>query len=453
MKAFPASFRIAVVILGLSVAPFAVADDNWPGFRGTRGLGIGSGAPPTEWDLEAGVNIAWRRPIKGLGHSCPVVWGDRVFLTTAVPLSEKRPELKVGWLGGTGSSADDEAIWTWQVLCYDLRTGKQLWSHDAHSGKPTIARHLKASHANSTPATNGNYVLAFFGSEGLHCYTTAGERVWKKDLGRLHSGPYDAKELEWSFASSPVIHGDKVIVECDCLNDAFIAVLDLRTGDEILRIDREDEVATWSTPAIVETADRTQIVCNGYRQMAGYDLSTGKKLWHLRDGGDVPVPTPLFQNGLIYLTNAHGGSHTFAIRPDASGDLTPGDKAPDGLAWWESRDGSYMPTPLVKDGLLYMCNDNGRLSVRDAVSGEMIYRRRVGTGTRTYSASAVAAGGHLYFCSESGQVSVVKEGRAFELVASNDMKDIVMATPAIAGDRLLIRTAQRLICIQADEAD
>ncbi len=453
MKAFPASFRIAVVILGLSVAPFAVADDNWPGFRGTRGLGIGSGAPPTEWDLEAGVNIAWRRPIKGLGHSCPVVWGDRVFLTTAVPLSEKRPELKVGWLGGTGSSADDEAIWTWQVLCYDLRTGKQLWSHDAHSSKPTIARHLKASHANSTPATNGNYVLAFFGSEGLHCYTTAGERVWKKDLGRLHSGPYDAKELEWSFASSPVIHGDKVIVECDCLNDAFIAVLDLRTGDEILRIDREDEVATWSTPAIVETADRTQIVCNGYRQMAGYDLSTGKKLWHLRDGGDVPVPTPLFQNGLIYLTNAHGGSHTFAIRPDASGDLTPGDKAPDGLAWWESRDGSYMPTPLVKDGLLYMCNDNGRLSVRDAVSGEMIYRRRVGTGTRTYSASAVAAGGHLYFCSESGQVSVVKEGRAFELVASNDMKDIVMATPAIAGDRLLIRTAQRLICIQADEAD
>ena len=242
-------------------------------------------------------------------------------------------------------------------------------------------------------------------------------------------------------------------MECDCLNDAFIAVLDLRTGDEILRIDREDEVATWSTPAIVETADRTQIVCNGYRQMAGYDLSTGKKLWHLRDGGDVPVPTPLFQNGLIYLTNAHGGSHTFAIRPDASGDLTPGDKAPDGLAWWESRDGSYMPTPLVKDGLLYMCNDNGRLSVRDAVSGEMIYRRRVGTGTRTYSASAVAAGGHLYFCSESGQVSVVKAGRAFELVASNDMKDIVMATPAIAGDRLLIRTAQRLICIQADEAD
>ena len=453
MKAFPASFRIAVVILGLSVAPFAVADDNWPGFRGTRGLGIGSGAPPTEWDLEAGVNIAWRRPIKGLGHSCPVVWGDRVFLTTAVPLSEKRPELKVGWLGGTGSSADDEAIWTWQVLCYDLRTGKQHWSHDAHSGKPTIARHLKASHANSTPATNGKYVLAFFGSEGLHCYTTAGERVWKKDLGRLHSGPYDAKELEWSFASSPVIHGDKVIVECDCLNDAFIAVLDLRTGDEILRIDREDEVATWSTPAIVETADRTQIVCNGYRQMAGYDLSTGKKLWHLRDGGDVPVPTPLFQNGLIYLTNAHGGSHTFAIRPDASGDLTPGDKAPDGLAWWESRDGSYMPTPLVKDGLLYMCNDNGRLSVRDAVSGEMIYRRRVGTGTRTYSASAVAAGGHLYFCSESGQVSVVKAGRAFELVASNDMKDIVMATPAIAGDRLLIRTAQRLICIQADEAN
>ena len=442
------------LILYLLIPGKAVADDHWPGFRGKNGLGIGSGSPPTTWDLEAGTNIAWQRPIPGLGHSSPVVWGHQVFVTTAVPISEKRPELKVGWLGGTGSSADDESVWTWRIICYDARTGKRLWSKDAHRGEPVIARHLKASHANSTPATNGKHVVAFFGSEGLYCYTMNGQLVWKKDFGRLHSGPYDAKELEWGFASSPVIHDGKVIVQCDCLNEAFVAVLNIATGEEILRIDRENEVATWSTPAIAAADDRTQIVCNGFHQMAGYDLNTGRKLWHLSGGGDVPVPTPLIQDGLIFLTNAHGGSHTFAIRSDATGDLTPHDgEQPPGLAWWQDRDGSYMPTPLVLGGRLYLCNDNGRLSVRHALSGDLIYRRRVGTGTRTFSASAVAAGGHLYFCSERGEVSVVKEGNEFELVATNDMNDIVMATPAIAGDSLLIRTAQRLVCIRADRDD
>jgi outer membrane protein assembly factor BamB len=199
----------------------------------------------------------------------------------------------------------------------------------------------------------------------------------------------------------------------------------------------------------VTTKDRQQIVCNGYHQMAGYDLQTGARLWHLNDGGDVPVPTPLFANGLIYLTNGHGRSPTYAIQPTATGDLTPSDDKSEnsGLAWWQSRDGSYMPTPLVKDKLLYTCNDNGRLAVRDAMTGDLIYRHRVGSGRHTYSASAVAAGGHIYFVSELGEVTVIEAGTDFKKVASNDMGEVVMATPAISGDRLLIRTVRNLFCL------
>jgi outer membrane protein assembly factor BamB len=183
--------------------------------------------------------------------------------------------------------------------------------------------------------------------------------------------------------------------------------------------------------------------------MAGYDLQTGARIWHLNGGGDVPVPTPLFANGLIYLTNGHGRSPTYAIQPMSSGDLTPSDDESrrTGLAWWQSKDGSYMPTPLVKGNLLYTCNDNGRLAVRDALTGDLIYRQRVGTASHTYSASAVAAGGHIYFVSEQGEVTVLEEGNAFKRVATNNLEEVVMATPAISGDRLLIRTVRNLYCL------
>ncbi|MSR58415.1 MAG: pyrrolo-quinoline quinone [Planctomycetaceae bacterium] len=445
--------RSIVALLTASViSAAAFGDDNWPQFRGHGGLGIGSGNPPTEWDTQTGQNVSWKTPIPGLGHSAPIVWGDRVFVTTAVNSDTDNPAVETGWSGGAGESAKDTGEWTWQALCLQLGTGKILWSKDAHRGEPTIKRHLKASHANCTPATDGDLVVAFFGSEGLHCFDFDGHLIWKRDFGKLLSGPYDAPELEWGFASSPVIHNGLVIVQCDCLNTNFIAILDLKTGREIRRIDRDGEVATWSTPLVVTTEDRLQIVCNGYHQMAGYDLKTGARIWHLSGGGDVPVPTPLFANGLIYLTNGHGRSPTYAIRPTATGDLTPSDDESEnaGLAWWHPRDGSYMPTPLVRDELLYTCNDNGRLAVRNAKTGNLVYRQRVGTGSSTYSASAVAAGGQIYFVSERGEVTVIEAGRDFKKVASNEMGEVVMATPAISGDRLLIRTVRNLYCLAVE---
>jgi len=479
--------RSVLISLLICICPVATnlnAQDNWPQFRGVGAAGVSTGSPPTTWNIESGKNVKWRSEIEGLGHSSPTVWGDRIFLTTATNTETDEPTLQTGWLGGTGKAVEEQGDWKWQVICLDMKEGKIVWSQDVAEGKPAIKRHLKASHANCSVATDGEHVVAFFGSEGLFCFDFEGNKLWEKHFGRLHSGPYNAKELEWGFASSPVIHGDRVVVQCDCLNTGFVAVLDIDSGDEVLRIDRED-VATWSTPTVVESDRGTQIVCNGYKQMAGYDFETGQLLWTLNGGGDVPVPSPLFANGLIYLTNGHGRSPIFAISPDATGDLTPlaikpgksketsskesakendpsdenaGQKTdspnelptelPEGLVWWQSKDGSYMPTPIIVGELMYVCNDNGRLSVRNALTGESIYRKRVGEESGTFSASAVATQEHLYFSSESGLVIVIKTGDQYELVAENSMDGIVMATPAIAGDRLLIRTTRHLICLE-----
>ncbi|APZ95210.1 PQQ-binding-like beta-propeller repeat protein [Fuerstiella marisgermanici] len=430
-----------------------VADDNWPQFRGHNGLGLSDGNPPLTWDVSEGTNVEWKTPIAGLGHSSPIVWGDKSFLTTAVNSETEKPSLKTGWLGGAGESAPDKGQWSWQVLCLNLRTGRIVWTKDALVGEPAVKRHMKASHANCTPATDGQHVVAFFGSEGLFCYDVDGNLKWQKSFGVLRSGPYDDKKLEWGFASSPIMSDGHVLVQCDCLNTAFVAILDVQTGEEIRRIEREGEVATWSTPAVILHDGRRQIVCNGYKQMAGYDYETGERLWHLNGGGDIPVPMPLFADGLIHLTNGHGKSPSYAIKPSATGNITPSKNGTkkDGLAWWESTDGAYMPTPLIHGELIYTCNDNGRLAVRDAATGSLIYRQRVGTGSRTYSASAVATASHVYFASERGEITTIEVGQKFRKVSRNEMGEVVMATPAISGDRLLIRTTDALFSIKTPE--
>lgn len=448
------NLALAIVSSTIFFSSLLVAQDNWPQFRGEGARGVGTGHPPTQWDIESGENILWKTPLEGLGHSAPIVWGNSVFVTTAVSENAEQPSLETGWVGGSGEAAPDTGVWHWKVICLDRLNGEIKWSRTANSGEPAIERHLKATHANCTAATDGAHVVAFFGSEGLHCYDFEGELKWKVDLGRLHSGPYNSEELEWGFASSPVIHDGHVIVQCDCLNVGFVLILDLKDGSEVRRIERED-VATWSTPCVFSHQGKTQIVCNGYKQMAAYDFETGELIWTLSGGGDVPVPTPLVHGGNVFVTNGHGRSPVYAISIDARGELTPteGEDLPEGLTWYQPRGGSYMPTPIIVGDLLYSCNDNGVLTVREAATGEEIYKKRVGGGKNTFSASAVATNDHLYFASEDGKVAVAKTGSEFVRVATNDMKAIVMATPAMAGDQLFVRTVDSLVCVAENPLD
>lgn len=442
-------FRVSLLLALGSMTAHAAGSRgvNWPGFRGYRAKGVAEGYPtPTTWNVETSEKIKWKTPIPGLGHSSPVIWGDRVFVTTAVGGSGES-ELKVG-LYGSGKSAKDDSVHRWLVYCIDKRTGKVMWKKTAHKGVPRVKRHMKASHANCTPATDGEHVVAFFGSEGLYCYDKKGRLRWKKDLGILDAGPYNAPDLQWGFASSPVLHKGRVFVQCDTQGDSFVAGFDVRDGREVWRTAR-DEVSTWSTPTVYQKGSNIQLILNGYKHLGGYDLQTGEALWRLSGGGDVPVPTPVAGRGLIFVTNAHGGSAPlYAIRPSARGDISlDGATSNEFIAWSVRRNGAYMQTPLVYDDYLYSCSDRGVLKCYEAGTGSLQYKERLGTGGSGFSASPVAANGKLYFVSEDGDAYVIRAGPTFEVLASNAMGEICMATPAISEGVLYFRTRGHLVAV------
>ena len=420
---------------------------NWPSFRGQYAKGIAENySTPVSWDVETSKNIKWKTQIQGLAHSSPVIWEDRVFITTAISEIDD-PELKVG-LYGSIESADDDSVHQWKVYCLDKKTGKILWEKTAHKGVPKVKRHPKATHANSTPATDGKYVVAFFGSEGLYCYDMNGKLIWKKDFGLLDSAFFLVPSAQWSFASSPVIHKGIVVVQCDALNTAFLTALDIKTGKEIWRTTRED-VPTWSTPTIHVGDKRTQIIVNGFKHIGGYDFKTGKVLWKISGGGDIPVPTPVVAHGLVFINSAHGRlSPIYAIKLESEGDISLTDEktSNESIIWSVRRGGAYMQTPLIYGDFLYNLQWNGTLSCFRAKTGELIYREQLGKMTG-FSASGVASEGKLYFSSEEGNIFIVKAGPEFEVLATNSMKDECMATPAISEGTLYFRTHHYLVAV------
>ena len=443
--------RALLLLLSLLLASAAAAGEdssaNWPSFRGPRASGIAVGSAPTTWDVESGRNVLWKTPIPGLGHSSPAIWGDRVFMTTAIG-GKREEELRVG-LYGDIRPVNDDTVHRYKVYCLDRKTGKILWERTAHEGVPRTKRHTKSTHANPTPATDGKHVVVFFGSEGLYCYDFKGKLLWKKDLGVLESAFFAVPMAQWGFGSSPVIHDGRVIVQCDVIKGSFLAAFDVRTGKEIWRTPRED-VPTWSTPTVHEHGGRTRIIVNGFKQIGGYDFETGKELWRLHGGGDIPVPTPVVAHGLAFITNAHGAmAPIYAVRAGATGNISlDGHQTSNaGVAWMTPRDGAYMQTPLVYGDLLYVCRDNGVLGCYRARTGEEVYRQRLGGGRTGYSASAVAADGKIYFTSEMGEVQVVRAGPEFELLATNSLDEISMATPAISEGVLFFRTRHHLVAI------
>jgi outer membrane protein assembly factor BamB len=420
---------------------------NWPQFRGPLACGIDSRKPlPTEWNVDTRRNIRWQTPVPGLAHASPIVWGDRIYLTTTVGPGDS--ELKIGLYGDTApvTAAGQRQ---WRLIALERSTGKVLWNVLGHEGFPRVKRHPKSSHANSTPATDGRHLVAIFGSEGLFCFDTRGKLRWKKDLGPMDSGFFRAPGDQWGFASSPVIHEDRVIVLCDVQTNSFLAAFDLASGREVWRTPRAD-VPTWGSPTVVQTQRRTQILVNGWQHSGAYDFVTGRELWRLRGGGDIPVPTPIFANGLIYLTSAHGKSRPMrALRPEANGDITAPDPAATNayIAWVHPRQGNYMQTPIVVGQWLYGCSDAGILTCFDAQTGDILYSERLSGGSQGYTASPVSDGRHLYLTAETGQVLVVPVSDRFSLVATNHLGETCMSTPAIADETLIFRTRTQVISV------
>jgi len=421
---------------------------NWPQFRGPNASGVSDGAPlPVRWDISKNENVVWKSATPGLGFSSPAIWGDRIILTTAVSEGDKQASLKVG-LYGDISPVDDDTAQSFRVLCFDKATGKILWDKEALKGIPKIKRHTKGSHANCTPATDGKHVVAFFGSEGIYCYSMAGDLLWKQDLGLLDSGYYVVPAAQWGFASSPVIYGDKVFLQCDIQKDSFVAALNLKDGSFAWKTSR-DEVPTWSTPTVLTSEGRSQVIVNGYKRIAGFDSNTGKELWWMKGGGDIPVPTPIIGHGLIYITNAHGQlAPIYAIKTTAEGDISLGqDETKNSfIEWAHLRTGNYMQTPLVYGDHLYACRDAGILACYEAKTGVKVYRERLADGVG-FTASPVAGDGKLYFTNEQGDVYVLKAGEKYELLGTNSLGEISMATPAISEGVIYFRTRGSLVAI------
>jgi outer membrane protein assembly factor BamB len=445
MKTPALLFLFCLFILnGYSQIPY---NQQWPSFRGPFALGfIENAKPPTIWNAETGEHIKWKTAIPGLGHSSPVIWDNFLFVTTAVNTSAGE-SLKVG-LYGDIDEANDSAVHEFKVYCLDKTSGKILWERLALKGIPKSKRHTKASQANCTAATDGKYVVVHFGSEGLYCYDFKGNLIWKKDMGLLNPGFFAAPGIEWGYSSSPIIYKNRIIVQCDIPKTPYITSLDLATGNEIWKTSRGDEVETYGSPAVFEKNGKTQIVINGFKHAGGYDFETGKEIWRLADNGDIPTPTPVIVNDLIYLNSAHGKfSPILAVRTGATGDIT---LAPDStkshyIAWSVKRGGAYMQTPLIYNGLLYNLQVNGQLMCFDAKTGELKYKDSL---KEAFSASGIAADGKLYFSSEDGNIYVIQAGPEFKQLAKNPLNDVCMATPAISGNVIYFRTQHYLIAVE-----
>jgi len=437
----------------LALDPCWAADEgNWPSFRGSRASGVADGfATPSKWDMGTGEGRLWKTPIPGLAHSSPIVWGDRIFVTSAIRKTGDQ-SLKVG-LYGDIQPVEDEGIHQWSVFSLDRNTGEIVWQQVAHEGQPRVKRHTKSTHANSTPATDGKHLVAFFGSEGLHAFDMDGKLLWQKDLGVLDSGFYVAPTAQWGFGSSPIIHDGKVVIQVDILGEDYIAAFDVRDGTELWRTVR-DEVPTWSSPTIYELAGKTRVAVNGWQHSGGYDLETGQEVWRFTGGGDIPVPTPIVAHDLIFITNSHGFNNPiFAIRTDAVGDISLEGQSTsnDFVTWGKWRDGAYMPTPVVYGDHLYVLRDNGTFFCYDARSGEEKYKVRLGKGNTGFSASSVAADGKIYVTSEEGDVFVIEAGPEYELLAENSLDEVTMATPAISKGVFYFRTRGHLVAVGEPE--
>ncbi|HUQ14547.1 MAG TPA: PQQ-binding-like beta-propeller repeat protein, partial [Gemmatimonadales bacterium] len=354
----------------------------WPQFRGPHASGIGDGqGAPAAWNVTTGEGVRFKTPIPGIGLASPIVWGDRIFVTTAVS-GKGDTTFRTGLYGET-TSVDDHSEHSFRLYALDAVTGRVIWEREVHHGAPQVERHLKSSLANSTPATDGERIVVLFGAVGkLAAYDFEGKQLWQRDVGILDSNDPQSGSAEWGHASSPILYGDLVLVQGDRRKDSFLAAYRLATGEEVWRVARE-EPSTWGTPNILPAPSGDELIANG-PTIRAYDPRTGKPLWSLGPSSEVVVATPVIGDGLAFVTAGYPPVRpVFAVRPGQRGDISlpKGERSSKAIAWSYARGGTYIPSPILYRGILYTCNNNGILTAYRAETGEQLSMIRLSANT------------------------------------------------------------------------
>ncbi|MCR9295251.1 MAG: serine hydrolase [bacterium] len=432
----------------LSSATVTLAADNWPRFRGVGGTGVASDNPslPSSWSKTE--SVAWDADIPGWGWASPVVWGDRVFVSTVVSDGEAREPNKGLYLG-QGVREPSKGIHHWLVLCFDLKTGAELWRHEAHSGQPKVPRHPKSTYAAETPTTDGQRLYVLFGDVGLYCYELTGELIWEH--------PIEPKKtfMDYGAAASPVVYEGQVFVVYDNLEGSWIAAFDAKTGKQNWRLPR-DEKRSWATPLVWENELRTEIVVPGLKRNRSYSLS-GEVLWEF-DGrmSSLVIPSPFAAHGMVYIASGYVGDNhrpTFAIKPGGKGNIAEDDEFTNNpfIEWYKPKASPYNTSQIVVGDYLYTVYDQGFITCHDAKTGEEVFGKHRFPKGSSFTASPWSYNGKLFCLSEDGDTYVLKVGWKYELLETNALDELCIACPAVAGDKLLIRTASKIYCLTEPE--
>ncbi len=408
--------RILFVTLFWATLACLAHADNWAHWRGPTGNGTAPNAnPPTEWTEQR--NIKWKTKIPGRSSGSPVIWGQQVFVVSAVPIEGKKL--------------------SFQVFSIDRGTGKVIWNQTAIEDTPHQGTHQTNGFASASPCTDGKHVYAHFGSRGLYCYTMDGKQVWNRNFGKMKT------RNSFGEGSSPTLDGGMILVPWDHEEDSHLYALDKLTGKTIWDTKR-DEPTCWATPLVVEHQGKKQVVMNGQTCARSYDLATGKELWRCAGQTERPCASAVAGNGLIYVMSGFRGAFLGAFRPDGSGDIAKTKN----VAWTLNRDTPDVASPLLTDGRLYYYKDKtGQLSCVDATTGKAFYSAIRVPGMSSTYASPIGAGGHIYLTDRNGTIVVIKDSSQFEIVATNKMGETVDATPAPVDNELFVRGEEHLFCI------
>ena len=440
MKRIALTRFISISITFVLLANTASAG-NWPQWRGPDGSGISNEKNlPAEWSPTK--NIKWKTPIEGRSHSSPIVWGNKIFLTTAIEGAEV-PGAKAARHQFDGKDfVHPDAVGankkhTFKVLCLDRDSGKILWQMTAWEGTPYDDRHRKSSYAASTPATDGKMVYAYFGTEGLYAYDFKGKLAWSAQIGKIAT-------LGLGTAASPILFNDLVIVQADEDNGeaSFIVALDKKTGKEVWKTPRKVQVS-WSTPILARTATRPELIASGTELVIAYDPATGKELWRHKGVESNAIPSPVANNEMAYFVAGFPAKIAMAIKLGQNGDLT----GTPNVAWTYAKGTAYVPSPILYGDYLYLTTDRGILTCIDAKTGEVKYEGGRVPIPATFTASPVAFEGKILMTSEDGDTFIIKAGPKHEILGTNSVGEAVYASPAIADGRIFIRSEKNLYCI------